>query len=128
MTRMEMPLRGDIHDQGDRIMPWGAHEDLLAARRFRVRHLVIRPGAALPMQAHYHRAEHFIVVEGAGRIRLEDREIFLEENATVFVPLGKPYAIENHGKVPLQLIEVRTGSYTGDDDVMPLETEEALAS
>lgn len=127
MSRMDLPFHdalpvtGETRLEGEANAGWGAEEELLASGRFRVRHLVVRPGASLPMQAHYHRFEHFVVVGGAGRIRMDDREILLKENGTVFVPLGRAYAIENHGKVPLQLIEIRTGSYTGDDDLMPLE-------
>ncbi len=98
--------------------PWGQSASLTERDRFRVRHLVIYPGRALNLQSHFHRAEHWVIVSGSGRVTIggDTRDLF--ENQSVDVPIGTQHRLENHGKVDLHLIEVSTGAYLGEDDVV----------
>lgn len=91
-------------------------EPLLRAGRFEVRHMTVPPGETLGARGHYHRSEHWVAVAGAGELHMNGARQALHENAAVFVPAGRVYAIANTGKVDLHLIEIRTGVYLGDDD------------
>ena len=98
--------------------PWGWFESLVMGNRFQVKRIVVHPGAALSLQSHHHRAEHWIVVEGTARVTVDDRVALVSENQSVYVPLGAVHRLENPGKVPMVLIEVQTGSYLGEDDII----------
>lgn len=101
--------------------PWGWFESLVIGDRFQVKRIVVHPGAALSLQSHHHRAEHWIVVEGTAKVTIDDREELVCENQSVYVPLGAVHRMENPGKVPMVLIEVQTGSYLGEDDIIRYE-------
>ena len=101
--------------------PWGWFESLVIGERFQVKRIVVNPGAALSLQSHHHRAEHWIVVEGTAKITVEDEVRIVSENQSVYVPLGAKHRMENPGKVPMVLIEVQTGSYLGEDDIVRYE-------
>lgn len=98
--------------------PWGWYESLVMGPRFQVKRIVVRPGAALSLQSHHHRAEHWIVVEGTARVTIDETVTLVSENQSVFIPLGAKHRMENPGKVPLTLIEVQTGAYLGEDDII----------
>lgn len=98
--------------------PWGWYESLVMGARFQVKRIVVRPGASLSLQSHHHRAEHWIVVEGTAKVTIGGEESLLSENQSVYVPLGARHRLENPGKLPLTLIEVQTGSYLGEDDII----------
>ena len=97
--------------------PWGWFETLVLADRFQVKRIVVHPGAALSLQSHVHRSEHWIVVAGTARVTIDDSVQLLTENQSVYVPLGTIHRMENPGKVPMVLIEVQTGTYLGEDDI-----------
>ncbi len=101
--------------------PWGWFESLALGDRFQVKQLHVFPGAALSLQSHHHRAEHWIVVEGTARVTIDDTVRLLSENQSVYIPLGAVHRLENPGKVPLTLIEVQTGGYLGEDDIVRYE-------
>jgi mannose-1-phosphate guanylyltransferase/mannose-6-phosphate isomerase len=101
--------------------PWGWFESLVIGNRFQVKRIVVNPGAALSLQSHHHRAEHWIVVEGTARVTIDDKVHLVSENQSVFVPLGAVHRMENPGKMPMVLIEVQTGSYLGEDDIIRYE-------
>ena len=101
--------------------PWGHFETLVLANRFQVKRIVVKPGAALSLQSHHHRAEHWIVVEGTARVTVDDEVKLLAENQSVYIPLGAVHRMENPGKVDMVLIEVQTGSYLGEDDIIRYE-------
>ena len=101
--------------------PWGSFESLYLGSRFQVKRIVVKPGGILSLQSHNHRAEHWIVVEGTARVTIGDEEKFVGENQSVYVPLGEKHRMENPGKVPMVLIEVQTGSYLGEDDIIRYE-------
>ncbi|WP_298491111.1 mannose-1-phosphate guanylyltransferase/mannose-6-phosphate isomerase [uncultured Maritimibacter sp.] len=101
--------------------PWGWYESLAVGGRFQVKRIVVHPSAALSLQSHHHRAEHWIVVEGTAKVTLDDEVRLISENQSMYIPLGSKHRLENPGKVPLTLIEVQTGSYLGEDDIIRYE-------
>ncbi|MBV9330772.1 MAG: mannose-1-phosphate guanylyltransferase/mannose-6-phosphate isomerase [Alphaproteobacteria bacterium] len=101
--------------------PWGSYEGIDAGSRFQVKRIIVKPGAQLSLQMHHHRAEHWVVVEGTARVTCGDNEFLLHENESTFIPLGTRHRLENPGKVPLHLIEVQSGTYLGEDDIVRFE-------
>ncbi len=101
--------------------PWGWFETLVRGDRFQVKRIHVNPGATLSLQSHVHRSEHWIVVQGTARVTVNGEERLLGENQSVYVPLGAVHRMENPGKVPMVLIEVQTGSYLGEDDIVRYE-------
>lgn len=98
--------------------PWGWFETLALADRFQVKRIVVHPGASLSLQSHLHRSEHWIVVSGTARVTIDDKVQLLTENQSVYIPLGAVHRMQNPGKVPMVLIEVQTGAYLGEDDII----------
>jgi mannose-1-phosphate guanylyltransferase / mannose-6-phosphate isomerase len=98
--------------------PWGSYDSLEAGDRFQVKRIVVKPGAALSLQKHHHRAEHWIVVSGTAEVTCDEKVFLLGENQSTFIPLGSRHRLRNPGKVPLELIEVQSGSYLGEDDII----------
>lgn len=101
--------------------PWGWFETLALSDRFQVKRIVVHPGAALSLQSHFHRSEHWIVVSGTARVTIDDRVQLVTENQSVYIPLGAKHRMENPGRVPMVLIEVQTGAYLGEDDILRYE-------
>lgn len=101
--------------------PWGWFESLVIGQRFQVKRIHVHPGAALSLQSHHHRSEHWIVVEGTAKVTINDDVKLVSENQSVYIPLGAKHRMENPGKVPMVLIEVQTGSYLGEDDIIRYE-------
>jgi mannose-1-phosphate guanylyltransferase/mannose-6-phosphate isomerase len=101
--------------------PWGYYQSLHVGERFQVKRITVNPGAKLSLQKHFHRAEHWVVVNGTAIVTREDEEILLRENESIFVPLGCMHRLENPGKVPLNLIEVQSGAYLGEDDIVRMQ-------
>lgn len=101
--------------------PWGWFESLVIGGRFQVKRILVHPGAALSLQSHHHRSEHWIVVEGTAKVTIDDDVKLVTENQSVYIPLGAVHRMENPGKVPMVLIEVQTGSYLGEDDIIRYE-------
>ena len=101
--------------------PWGYYEGIDAGDRFQVKRITVKPGEKLSLQMHHHRAEHWIVVSGTARVTCGDKQILLAENESTYIPLGTTHRLENPGKLPLHLIEVQSGSYLGEDDIVRFE-------
>ncbi|MDO5756468.1 MAG: mannose-1-phosphate guanylyltransferase/mannose-6-phosphate isomerase, partial [Rhodobacterales bacterium] len=101
--------------------PWGWYESLAIGGRFQVKRIVVNPGALLSLQSHHHRSEHWIVVAGTARVTVDEEVRLLTENQSIYIPLGAVHRMENPGKVPMVLIEVQTGSYLGEDDIIRYE-------
>jgi mannose-1-phosphate guanylyltransferase/mannose-6-phosphate isomerase len=101
--------------------PWGAYDSIDAGDRFQVKRITVKPGAALSLQMHHHRAEHWIVVSGTAKVTKGNESILLTENQSTYIPLGVVHRLENPGKLPLELIEVQSGSYLGEDDIVRFE-------
>ena len=98
--------------------PWGSYDGVDAGERFQVKRIVVNPGASLSLQMHHHRAEHWVVVSGRARVTCDERVFMLEENQSTFIPLGSRHRLENPGATPLELIEVQSGAYLGEDDIV----------
>jgi mannose-1-phosphate guanylyltransferase / mannose-6-phosphate isomerase len=101
--------------------PWGSYDSLENGPRFQVKRLKVKPGATLSLQMHHHRAEHWVVVAGTARITRGEEEFLLEENQSTYIPIGVRHRIENPGIIPLEIIEVQSGSYLGEDDIVRFE-------
>ena len=101
--------------------PWGQYEDLTQAERFRVKRITVAPGGKLSLQYHHHRAEHWVVVKGTARVTKGETVSLLSENQSIFIEVGEAHRLENPGKVPLEIIEVQTGTYLGEDDIVRVE-------
>jgi mannose-1-phosphate guanylyltransferase/mannose-6-phosphate isomerase len=101
--------------------PWGSYDSIDNGERFQVKRIVVNPGAKLSLQMHHHRAEHWIVVAGTAKVTCGDKEFLLRENESTYIPLGSRHRLENPGSIPLHLIEVQSGSYLGEDDIVRFE-------
>ena len=98
--------------------PWGYYEGMDQGERFQVKRISVKPGQKLSLQMHHHRAEHWIVVEGTAKVTCNDETLLLEENQSTYIPIGAWHRLENPGKIDLKLIEVQSGSYLGEDDIV----------
>lgn len=101
--------------------PWGYYDSIDQGERFQVKRIVVNPGAQLSLQMHHHRAEHWIVVQGTAQVRCGEKTMLLGENQSTYIPLGEVHQLSNPGKFPLEIIEVQSGSYLGEDDIVRLE-------
>jgi mannose-1-phosphate guanylyltransferase/mannose-6-phosphate isomerase len=115
LKRNERP-EGQLHRKVFR--PWGSYDGIDIGERFQVKRIVVKPGAALSLQMHHHRAEHWIVVRGTAQVTRGDTSFLVSENESTFIPLGTRHRLENPGCVPLEMIEVQSGSYLGEDDIV----------
>jgi mannose-1-phosphate guanylyltransferase / mannose-6-phosphate isomerase len=113
--RPEAELHTSVH------RPWGSYRSLALSERFQVKEITVRPGAQLSLQLHRHRSEHWVVVSGTAVVTINGEERTLHETESVHVPVGAKHRLANPGKIPLRLIEVQTGSYLGEDDIVRLE-------
>ncbi|WP_460537025.1 mannose-1-phosphate guanylyltransferase/mannose-6-phosphate isomerase [Chitinimonas naiadis] len=101
--------------------PWGWYDSVDAGERFQVKRIVVKPGGTLSLQMHHHRAEHWVVVRGTARVTRGESDFLVSENESTFIPLGTKHRLENPGRVPLEMIEVQSGSYLGEDDIIRFE-------
>jgi mannose-1-phosphate guanylyltransferase len=113
--RTEHLLHREVH------RPWGTYDSIDSGDRYQVKRISVKPGASLSLQMHHHRAEHWIVVKGTALVKVDEQEHLLAENQSIYIPLGSTHRLTNPGKVDLQLIEVQTGSYLGEDDIVRFE-------
>ncbi len=115
-----------LHNDGrDEVMlhksvcrPWGCYQGIDSSDRFQAKRITVKPGAVLSLQLHHHRSEHWVVVNGTAKVTKGDEEFVLSENESTYIPLGIKHRLENIGKIPLEIIEVQTGSYLGEDDIV----------
>jgi mannose-1-phosphate guanylyltransferase / mannose-6-phosphate isomerase len=101
--------------------PWGHYEGVDAGERFQVKRILVKPGSALSLQRHIHRAEHWVVVRGTAEVTIGEDKKIVHENESIYIPIGTVHRLANPGKIPLELIEVQTGSYLGEDDIVRLD-------
>jgi mannose-1-phosphate guanylyltransferase/mannose-6-phosphate isomerase len=101
--------------------PWGHYETLALHDRFQVKRIVVKPGAQLSLQSHHHRSEHWIVVSGTAKVTVDGQVHLMTENQSIYIPLGAVHRMENPGKIPMVLIEVQTGAYLAEDDIIRYE-------
>ncbi|MEX8505280.1 mannose-1-phosphate guanylyltransferase/mannose-6-phosphate isomerase [Leptothrix ochracea] len=121
VTRLSAQDRGEpsLHRKVSR--PWGWYDSIDAGPRFQVKRILVKPGASLSLQMHHHRAEHWVVVSGTAEVTCGERKILLTENQSTYIPLGEVHRLSNPGRVPLEIIEVQSGSYLGEDDITRFE-------
>ncbi len=119
----ELRAKERPEDQFHRVVyrPWGSFDSIEEGERFKVKRITVKPGAKLSVQMHHHRAEHWIVVSGTARVTKGDETILLTENESIYMGVGETHALENPGVIPLDIIEVQTGSYLGEDDIVRFE-------
>jgi mannose-1-phosphate guanylyltransferase/mannose-6-phosphate isomerase len=113
--REELTLHRKVH------RPWGWYDSIDEAERFKVKRIQVKPGASLSLQKHHHRAEHWIVVKGSAEVRCGDKVTLLGENQSTYIPLGEVHRLANPGSIPLEIIEVQSGGYLGEDDIVRFE-------
>ena len=101
--------------------PWGKYDCIDIGERFQVKRITVKPGAKLSVQMHHHRAEHWIIVSGTAKVTIDENTVLLTENQSAYIPVGAVHALENPGKLPLEMIEVQSGSYLGEDDIVRFE-------
>ena len=101
--------------------PWGSYEGIASAERFQVKRIIVNPGKTLSLQMHHHRAEHWVIVRGTGRVIRGDDSYLISEDQSTYIPLGTVHRLENSGVIPLEMVEVQTGSYLGEDDIVRYE-------
>jgi mannose-1-phosphate guanylyltransferase / mannose-6-phosphate isomerase len=125
VKRLVDRLRAEHRDEADALStvhrPWGTYRSLHNGHRVQVKHIMVRPGAKLSLQMHHHRAEHWVVVQGTAKIVRGNEELVLTEDQSTYIPLGTAHRLENPGKIPLHVIEVQSGSYLGEDDIVRFE-------
>ena len=113
--------RKEHHIHREVYRPWGKYDSIDNGARYQVKRITVKPGEKLSIQMHHHRAEHWIVVSGTASVTNGDKVQLVTENQSVYLPVGQIHALENPGKIPLELIEVQSGSYLGEDDIVRFE-------
>jgi mannose-1-phosphate guanylyltransferase/mannose-1-phosphate guanylyltransferase/mannose-6-phosphate isomerase len=103
--------------------PWGAYQSIDRGERHQVKHITVKAGERLSLQKHHHRSEHWVVVRGTAKVTVDDLVKTVHENESIYIPIGAIHRLENPGKIPLELIEVQTGSYLGEDDIIRMEDD-----
>ncbi|AOT09715.1 mannose-1-phosphate guanylyltransferase/mannose-6-phosphate isomerase [Pseudoalteromonas luteoviolacea] len=118
VQQLKADERSEVTFHREVYRPWGKYDSVDSGDRFQVKRITVKPGAKLSVQMHHHRAEHWIVVSGTAKVQIDDTEQFVTENESVYIPITAVHALENPGKVDLELIEVQSGSYLGEDDIV----------
>ncbi|MCX5864035.1 MAG: mannose-1-phosphate guanylyltransferase/mannose-6-phosphate isomerase [Deltaproteobacteria bacterium] len=121
VKRLQMEKREEVRLHKKVFRPWGSYECVDCGERFQAKRIMVNPGATLSLQRHFHRAEHWVVVKGTAHIINGDQAIILTENQSTYIPLGAKHRLENPGTIPLEIIEIQTGSYLGEDDIERFE-------
>ncbi|GHY11258.1 Mannose-1-phosphate guanylyltransferase [Vibrio cholerae] len=121
VNQLKAQQRRECEQHREVYRPWGSHDEIAEGERYHVKHLRVKPGEQTALQMHHHRAEHWVVVQGTAKVTNGDESYLVSENQSTYIPLGSAHRIENPGKVDLHLIEVRSGSYLQEDDIVRLE-------
>jgi len=118
VDRLKQENRSEWKTRREVFRPWGKYDSIDTGTRYQVKHITVNPGAKLSVQMHHHRAEHWVVVSGTAKVTNGDNTFLVSENESTYIPIGQVHALENPGQLPLELIEVQTGSYLGEDDIV----------
>lgn len=118
VNKLKEDARTEAEEHVTTYRPWGSYTVLEKGHRYKIKRIVINPGEKLSLQMHYHRSEHWVVVKGSAKVTIGDKEMFIHENESAYVPKSTLHRLENHGKVPLEIIEIQNGEYTGEDDIV----------
>lgn len=121
VNKLKAQNRSECEQHREVYRPWGSHDEIAEGERFHVKHLRVKPGEKTALQMHHHRAEHWVVVQGTAKVTNGEKSYLVSENQSTYIPLGSAHRIENPGKVDLHLIEVRSGNYLEEDDIVRLE-------
>jgi mannose-1-phosphate guanylyltransferase/mannose-6-phosphate isomerase len=121
VNRLKELRRPEVSQHRRVYRPWGSYESLVTSQRFQVKRIVVNPGQTLSLQMHHHRAEHWVVVHGTAEVTCEDKVFMLGEDESTYIPLGHKHRLANPGRIPLELIEVQSGAYLGEDDIVRYE-------
>ena len=121
VERLKSEGRGEYQLHREVYRPWGKYDSIDNGERYQVKRITVKPGAKLSVQMHHHRAEHWIVVSGTATVRRDDEEMLVTENESVYLPVGSVHSLYNPGKIPLELIDVQSGPYLGEDDIVRFE-------
>jgi mannose-1-phosphate guanylyltransferase/mannose-6-phosphate isomerase len=121
VQQLEQQKRSELYLHRKVNRPWGWYDSIDEGERFKVKRIQVNPGASLSLQKHHYRAEHWVVVKGTAEITNADQVILLTENQSTYIPLGEVHRLANPGTIPLEIIEVQSGSYLGEDDIVRLE-------
>jgi mannose-1-phosphate guanylyltransferase len=124
VTNLKLEGRSEIQHHREVYRPWGKHDHIAEGSHYHVKKVVLRPGKKTAMQLHYHRSEHWVVVSGTAKVFRSGEVHVVTENESIYIPVGSEHCIENPGKVPLEIIEVRTGSYLLEDDIVRLQAHD----
>ena len=119
--RKTIPIEGNEMERGER--PWGTYTVLDENRNYKIKRIEVGAGQRLSLQMHHHRSEHWIVVSGTARVTCGDEEYVVNVNESTFIPIGKNHRLENPGKIPLVIIEVQSGEYLGEDDIVRFDDD-----
>ena len=121
VDQLKAGKRHEHTDHREVYRPWGFYDSIDSGERYQVKRITVKPGEKLSVQMHHHRAEHWVVVSGTARVTNGDKTYLVTENQSTFIPIGQIHALENPGIIPLELIEVQSGSYLGEDDIVRFE-------
>lgn len=121
VDRLQRDKRRETDFHREVFRPWGSFDSIDQGDKYQVKRITVAPGAKLSLQYHHHRSEHWVVVSGTGKVRIGNQTQLLAENQSVYIPIGETHSLENPGAIPLELIEVQSGSYLGEDDIVRLE-------
>ncbi len=121
VVQLELQKRDELNLHRKVHRPWGWYDSIDEAERFKVKRIQVKPGASLSLQKHHHRAEHWVVVKGTAEVTCGDKKLLLSENQSTYIPLGEVHRLANPGAIPLEIIEVQSGSYLGEDDIVRFE-------
>lgn len=117
--------RSEYRKHRETYWPWGRADLVVQTERFNVNRITVKPGESFDLQMHYHRTEHWVILSGTAKVTIQDKTILLTENQSTFIPIGSVHTLENPGKIPLELLEIQSGSYLGDDDIINLKNQYA---
>jgi mannose-1-phosphate guanylyltransferase / mannose-6-phosphate isomerase len=123
VTQLRAAKRSEADEHQRMYRPWGWYQRIDIGPRFQVKRIHVKPGGVLSLQKHFHRAEHWVVVRGTAEVTVDDRITLVQENESVYLPLGCVHRMANPGRIPLEIIEVQVGSYTGEDDIVRIEDQ-----
>ena len=118
VNKLKAEQRPEFQFHREVFRPWGSYDSIDNGERFQVKRITVKPGEKLSVQMHHHRAEHWIVVSGTASVTIGENTQLVTENESVYIPIGEVHALENPGKIPLELIEVQSGAYLGEDDIV----------
>nr|HAY4092800.1 cupin domain-containing protein [Escherichia coli] len=123
VNRLKSLNRKEYIEHSQCYRPWGQHESIAHGPRFHVKHVIVKPGEKITEQVHFHRTEHWIVVSGTAKVTKNEVSFIMKENESTFIPAGTVHTLENPGKIQLEVIEIQSGNYLDDDDILRFDVK-----